>query len=102
MLLLFHSKENTSVFIFIFYNISFGDLANNKNFLIFVPVCTMSPISSSNIVTDFLFLTLTVAADGKQLLLLANNIKWILLKYIRWQIYVVCYDLYDICKMSCN
>ena len=31
----------------------------------FVPVCTLSPISSSDIVTDFPFSTLTVATDGK-------------------------------------
>ena len=31
-----------------------------------LPVCTLSPISSSDIVTDFPFSRFTLAVDGKQ------------------------------------
>ena len=70
----FYSQENAYVFIFCLQNIYLSDLARNKNFLMFVPVCTLSPICSSDIVTDFPFLILTVATDGKQPST-ANNIK---------------------------
>ena len=36
--------------------------------MILIPVCTLSPICSSDIVRDFPFSALTVAVDGKQLL----------------------------------
>ena len=62
----FYSQENAYVFIFCFMYLFPADLTRNKNFLMFLPVCTLSPICSSDIVTDFPFLILTVATDGKQ------------------------------------
>ena len=39
------------------------DICHNDNFL---PVCTLDPICSSDILTDFPFSRLTLAEDGKQ------------------------------------
>ena len=49
-----------------FYTISAADLSSKKKCWMLIPVCTLSPICSSDIVTDFPFSTLTLATDGKQ------------------------------------
>ena len=49
------------------------------NLLISIPVCTLSPICNSHIVTDFPFSILTFAMDGKQLddsVIYCHNLSW--------------------------
>ena len=49
-----------------------------------LPVCTLSPVSSSDICTDLPFSRVTVAVDGKQPVIAIFNQKYVGKNEVKW------------------